>query len=88
MNEPNNPTFWQWLANGLLGIFFIMTTWLSKRQITRVDDIEKRVNELSRDSVSRKELDHHLDKFDAKMDRLESIMQTGFEKMERKISGG
>lgn len=84
----NEINLWQWLANMILGLFFLMTAWLSRRQISRVDDLEKRINIIDKVSISREELDRHLNAIDNRIESLTNYIRSEFNRLYDKIDNG
>lgn len=82
-----NEDIWRWAITGLAAILGGFASWLSKRQVARIDSVEIRLNAIDKTSISRDELDRHLQRMEAKFEKMYEMLYTELralnDKMER-----
>ena len=59
------------MVDGLIGIILFLGGWLVKRIFSQIDRLHARVTDLGMRTVSRDELDTHIDRIISRIDALE-----------------
>lgn len=74
--EPNFvATAASWIVNAVFAVALLIGRMTYQRGVKRQDDIELRLRELERDSVTHADLQRIEDKFDKLVDRLDRILE-------------